>query len=222
MRAVFPHRSQRPGRLTNRTACRTCCPTASDFVVSPGAVPGVYAFDPATKDIKLVMKSESEAFFVEPGHLAFVRDSNLMIQPFDPRRLELSGAQPIAAGVHSSYQRQIVNMSIGAQGTLVYQPLTRSFVSLGVVSREGALAHRDRAGWHAAGVHIRHPPRTDDAPWSDWSASQIKRSLAMLDLEPRHGHADRRRHVVSRALPHLAWGRRASCAPRQVVLATKS
>ncbi len=147
---------------------------------------GVYAFDPGAKDVKLVMPSETEASFVEPGHLVFVRDSNLMIQPFDPRRLELAGsAQPIAAGVHASYQRQIVNMSISAQGVLVYQPLGGARQSrLAWVSREGV---QSPISIEPLGMA---PGRTSATLSPDGRrvvvelvSSQAKRSLAMLDLE---------------------------------------
>ena len=151
-----------------------------------GAVPGVYAFDPGTKDITLVLPSESEASFVEPGHLVFVRDNNLMVQPFDPRLLELSGvAQPIAANVHFSYQRQIVNMSISAHGTLVYQPFARD--------RQSRLAWLSREGERSSILiePLAMPPGNTFATLSPDGrravvalvSSQIKRSLAMLDLE---------------------------------------
>jgi len=151
-----------------------------------GAEPGVYAFDPVTKDVKLVMKSEFEACFVEPGHLVFARDNNLMIQPFDPLRLELSGgAQPIAAGVDSSYQRLIVNMSISAQGALVYQPFTRARLSrLAWMSREGVRSPIaiEPVAMPSGYTYATLSPDGRRAAVGLVN-SQIKRSLAMLDLE---------------------------------------
>jgi eukaryotic-like serine/threonine-protein kinase len=151
-----------------------------------GAEPGVYAFDPVTKVIKLVIPSESEACFVEPGHLAFVRDSNLMIQPFDPMRLELSGvAQPIAAGVQVSVNRRIVNMSISGRGALVYQPLGPARLSrLAWMSRDGVRSP-------ISIEPLAMTPGNTSATLSPDGRraavglidSQIKRSLAMLDLE---------------------------------------
>ena len=151
-----------------------------------GAVSGVYAFDPGAKDIRLVLPSESEASFVEPGHLVFVRDNILMVQPFDPRLLELSGvAQPIAANVHFNHQRQIVNMSISAQGPLVYQPMSRV--------RQSRLAWLNREGERSpiSMEPLAMPPGRTSATISpdgrravvELVSSQLKRSLAMLDLE---------------------------------------
>ena len=88
-------------------------------------------------------------------------------------------------GVHSSYQRQIVNMSIGAQGALVYQPLTRARLSrLAWVSREGVRSP-------IAIEPVAMPRGYTYATLSPDGRravvglvnSQIKRSLAMLDLE---------------------------------------
>jgi len=149
-------------------------------------VPGIYAFDPGTKDAKLVLPNESEAKFVEPAHLAFVRDNNLMVQPFDPQRLELSGvAQPIAASVHFSSNRQIVNMGISASGTLVYQPLVRA--------RRSRLAWMSREGERSpiAIEPLAMVPGLTNATLSpdgrravvEILSNQVRRSLLMLDLE---------------------------------------
>ena len=86
-------------------------------------VPGVYVFEPGAGDVRLVLECEGEARFVEPGHLAFVRDGILLVQPFDPQSLKLTGVpRPIAAGVGYHETRQFINVSLSAGGTLVYQP----------------------------------------------------------------------------------------------------
>jgi hypothetical protein len=91
------------------------------------AKPGVYAFDPASRQSRLVVASETEAVFVEPSSLVFARDENLVVQPFDLARLELTGSpKPVAAGVHWDSARRSLGMSISARGTLVYQPVTRA------------------------------------------------------------------------------------------------
>jgi tRNA A-37 threonylcarbamoyl transferase component Bud32/Tol biopolymer transport system component len=85
--------------------------------------PGIYAFEPGAEDVTLVLEGEGEARFVEPGHLAFVRDTNLLVQPFDAQRLLLTGVpRPIAAGVGNNELRQFINVGLSAGGTLVYQP----------------------------------------------------------------------------------------------------
>jgi serine/threonine protein kinase len=156
------------------------------FYTAQTAVPGIFAFDPTTKDFKLMMPSESEGLFVEPNLLAFVRDGNLMTQPLDPRRLELTGvAQPIAAGVHAMYQRQFVNAGISSQGALVYQPIVRA--------RQSRLAWLSKEGVRTP---IAFEPLNMPAgrAWATLSPdgrravvelldSQLRRSLATLDLE---------------------------------------
>jgi Tol biopolymer transport system component len=88
---------------------------------------GVYAFDPARKQARLVVESEAEAVFVEPSALVFARDGNLVVQSFDSERLELTGSpKPIAAGVYWSGPRAALNMGIASSGTLVYQPVARA------------------------------------------------------------------------------------------------
>lgn len=93
------------------------------FYIANIETPGVFAFDPDTQESRPVLAGESEAMFVGPGHLAFVRDGNLLVQPFDVRRLELTGVpRPIAPGVARNETRQFINVGLSAGGTLVYQP----------------------------------------------------------------------------------------------------
>lgn len=83
---------------------------------------GVYAYDPATKQSRPVLPGATEAFFVEPGSLVFVSGENLMVQPFDAVRLELTGnATPIATGVRYNTPRAFINAGITPRGALVYQ-----------------------------------------------------------------------------------------------------
>jgi Tol biopolymer transport system component len=83
---------------------------------------GVYLRDPDTKSSRLVLSGSAEAFYVEPGFLVFARDENLLIQPFDLKRLELVGnARPIAAGVQYSKGRAYITAGVSARGGLVYQ-----------------------------------------------------------------------------------------------------
>ena len=83
---------------------------------------GVYAYDPATKQSRLLLKGWTESLFVEPGLLVFARDENLMAQPFDTKTLELTGtAQPIAAHVFYDKTRGYMNASLSPTGVLMYQ-----------------------------------------------------------------------------------------------------
>jgi serine/threonine protein kinase len=70
---------------------------------------------------KLLMKGESMAVYAS-GYLIFMRDQTLMAQPFDPRRLELSGQPaPIAehVGINGGTARPLFSAS--ETGALVYQ-----------------------------------------------------------------------------------------------------
>ncbi len=104
------------------------------------AKPGVYVFDPATRESRLILAGETEAVFVEPGALVFGRDENLVVQPFDSERLELTGSpKPIAAGVQWDSRRASVSMGISSRGTLVYQRVARaSTYKLAWMDQKGA------------------------------------------------------------------------------------
>jgi Tol biopolymer transport system component len=94
------------------------------YVINNSAAPGVYAFDPSTKQSRLIIAGEgaTEAMFVEPGMLVFARDDNLMVQPFDVQRLELTGAaRPIAADVQYDKRRAFISAGVSSRGTLIYQ-----------------------------------------------------------------------------------------------------
>jgi len=94
------------------------------FVLSTPA-DGVYAFDPAIKQSRLIMPGFAEALFIEPGFLVFARDENLMAQTFDLRHLEATGsARPIAAGVQYDKAKAFISGGISPRGTLIFQPVT--------------------------------------------------------------------------------------------------
>ncbi|MFO0857840.1 MAG: protein kinase [Phycisphaerales bacterium] len=94
------------------------------YVMSNSAAPGVYAYDASSKTSRQIIADElaTEATYVEPGMLVFARDENLLVQPFDVQRLELTGsARPIAADVHYDKRRMFINAGVSSRGTLVYQ-----------------------------------------------------------------------------------------------------
>ncbi|XVJ58702.1 MAG: protein kinase [Tepidisphaera sp.] len=94
------------------------------YVVNNSTAPGVYAYDPSAKEPKLLIagKDSTEAIFVEPGMLVFARDENLLVQPFDVQRLELTGsARPIAGDVQYDKRRAFINAGVSPRGTLIYQ-----------------------------------------------------------------------------------------------------
>lgn len=92
------------------------------YYVQNTAAAGVYAFDLNTKQSRLILPGFAEALYIEPGFLVSAQDENLMAQPFDVARLELTGsARPIAAGVQYDKARAFISASMSPRGTLVYQ-----------------------------------------------------------------------------------------------------
>ncbi|HEX4824451.1 MAG TPA: protein kinase [Candidatus Polarisedimenticolaceae bacterium] len=82
---------------------------------------GIYALDLATKKSTKIMTVDSEGVYVAPGYLAFVRDGNLMAQPFDPSSLKLSGeAVPVAEKVQFNSNRRTGTYAFSETGLLLY------------------------------------------------------------------------------------------------------
>ena len=100
----------------------------------------VYAFDPGRGAARKVLDTDTEALYVEPGYMVFVQDENLLAQPFDADRFELSGApKPIAGSVAHDANRNFLNLGISAGGRLVYQEVTQQpGVQLYWLDRQGA------------------------------------------------------------------------------------
>ncbi|HEY6049817.1 MAG TPA: hypothetical protein VIZ58_01110, partial [Thermoanaerobaculia bacterium] len=66
--------------------------------------------------------AESEARYVEPGYLAFIRERNLMVQRFDATALRTIGeATPIAEGVLFNSARNTGEFSLSGTRLLVFQ-----------------------------------------------------------------------------------------------------
>jgi Tol biopolymer transport system component/tRNA A-37 threonylcarbamoyl transferase component Bud32 len=82
----------------------------------------IQALDLATGKSTLVARENSEGRFAEPGYLVFVREGNLLAQPFDPKGLKTTGpAVPIAEGVAFEAFRWVGKFTIADTGRLVYQ-----------------------------------------------------------------------------------------------------
>src|SRR5262249_39581186 len=82
---------------------------------------------PDEQDSRRLLADSSSAVYVpspksDPGRLLFVREDNLLAQPFDRRRLELTGAAvPIAEQVSFSGSTGWGPFSAAANGLLVYR-----------------------------------------------------------------------------------------------------
>ncbi len=72
-----------------------------------------------------VLLNESSASYAPPGHLLIRRQSTLMAQPFDAKRLEVTGEPiPIVQGLRSIHFGP--NFSVSESGVLVYRGATPS------------------------------------------------------------------------------------------------
>jgi WD40-like Beta Propeller Repeat len=79
----------------------------------------------------------SNAWYVQPGYLLFVRHSLLVAQPFSPRRLELTGqAIPLAEGLFAGPFRRFAPFSASA-GVLAYRAGSMQKTRLVRVDRDG-------------------------------------------------------------------------------------
>ncbi len=98
----------------------------------------VWLFDLEKREAKRLLAVASETQFVLPGYLAFVREGNLMLQPFDADRASTTGpATAIAEKVHLTPGRLASNVSFSRTGRLVYQLVDLGRQRLRWIGRDG-------------------------------------------------------------------------------------
>jgi Tol biopolymer transport system component len=86
-------------------------------------VTGVYVGSLDSKDTKLLINNASNPVYSSPGYLLFVREGNLMAQPFDAKRLQVTGEpQAIAQGVAYNRNWDVADFSASQNGLLAYKP----------------------------------------------------------------------------------------------------
>jgi Tol biopolymer transport system component len=75
-----------------------------------------------SKSIKHLLNLNTKAQYAAPGYLLYVRESALTAQPFDAKRLELSGqAFPIVENIRHTVQSGIAAFSVANNGTIAYR-----------------------------------------------------------------------------------------------------
>jgi serine/threonine protein kinase len=83
---------------------------------------GIFSLDVASGETALVLNSESEGIFVEPGYLAFVREGNLMAQPIDRDSLKLTGeAIPLVENVQFNTFRYTGTYTFSPNGMMLFR-----------------------------------------------------------------------------------------------------
>ena len=103
---------------------------------------GIYVLDLKTKQSQHIMTIDSEGVYVAPGYLAYYRDGNLLVQPFDASSLRLSGqAVPVAEKVQFNTNRRTGAYAFSETGLLLFytgamQPPTQ----LTVFDQDGKVA----------------------------------------------------------------------------------
>jgi serine/threonine protein kinase len=94
----------------------------SDSGTTGDSTNGIYSLDLDSKKTALVIKAEGEGLYAEPGFLVYVRDGNLMGQPFDTGTLRASGeAVPIAEKVSFNAFRFTGAYTLSSTGLLLFQ-----------------------------------------------------------------------------------------------------
>jgi eukaryotic-like serine/threonine-protein kinase len=98
-----------------------------------GQQPGVYIASLAGGPVKQISRTFTATSYVEPGYLLFSRQRSLMAQPFDARKLEVTGspvaiADPVSGGAFSASN----------DGTLVFRPGGGSQNDLVWIGRNGS------------------------------------------------------------------------------------
>jgi len=100
-----------------------------------------------------VLSTAFKAMFLPPGHLLFVRDRTLHLQPFDPLSGQLSGdATVVARNLETLVENGSASFSVSREGALVYSPARRDPVRrlewfdrsgrrLGVAGEPTSIAH---------------------------------------------------------------------------------
>jgi serine/threonine protein kinase/Tol biopolymer transport system component len=86
-----------------------------------GQASGIYAGALDSRELKLVLKINSNAIYVPTGHLVFWREGALLAQPFDADKMQLTG-EPVQIAEQVSYSSGIFHaaFSISDNGVLAY------------------------------------------------------------------------------------------------------
>ncbi|MGH8248095.1 MAG: hypothetical protein ACREUU_16865, partial [Gammaproteobacteria bacterium] len=138
----------------------------------------VYAGSLDSQERKLLFRHNSSVIYVPPGYLLFVRDTHLMAQPFDAKRLELTG-EPALIGASVVVADNINRAAFSASGNGLL-----SYLPVGAES-DGQLVRFDRNGRQVAALALqagatRSQPRL--SPDGKTVAYGTHRGIWLLDL----------------------------------------
>ena len=121
-----------------------------------------------------VVEAGTNALYVRPGYLLFVRNRTLMAQPFDADKLRTTkGAVPVAEQVSYNANGVYANFAASQDGVLAYTSsdlgsaqltwFDRSGKALGTVGAPGELEMISLSPDQTAVVAVRNDPQTGNA-----------------------------------------------------------
>ncbi len=118
----------------------------SATIAKRGENDGVYVGSLGSKEYHLVVKTDSNVVYAEPGYLLFMRDRAILAQKFDPKTAEVSG-EPVAVASDMQFWPRIMHATFSAANTDVL------LVQKGGNVMASRLMWFDRAGkeWGAVG-----------------------------------------------------------------------
>jgi eukaryotic-like serine/threonine-protein kinase len=100
-------------------------------------VSGVYVGSLDSVESKRIMSSDAQAVYAAPGHLLFLRQGTLLAQPFDLKKLELTGEpRPQAEHIATTFTGLMV-VSAADNGTVAYRTSAGNDARLTWIDRTG-------------------------------------------------------------------------------------
>jgi len=159
-----------PGDTSHSRACFLPDGRHFLFLAKPSGTICIGSLD--SKDVKTLLKSDSQAIYAPPGHVLFVRQGVLLAQKFDPERLELAGdPQPIADQIRATSSG--MSVSVSDNGLLTY--------------RSGASREHSRLQWFDRAGKVLDTVKAPPNAYSGLSLSSDGRHIAVHRREGSSG-----------------------------------
>jgi len=137
---------------------------------------GIYAGSLDSQEDRFLLRANSSVGYAPPGYLLFVRDRNLLAQPFDPGDFRLTGEPiPVAEGIQYFAQIYDALFSVSTNGVLLYQSNASSSIA--------QLVWFDRGG-------RRLGPVGTPGDQADPMISPDGRRVALHVIDPQTGNMD--------------------------------
>jgi serine/threonine protein kinase len=114
-------------------------PDGKHFLFASQSPNGIYVTSLEDPQPKQINSEASNAMFVKPNTLLFVREGNLLAQPFDPKKLTTQGeAVPILdQRVNHDLNRFYAFFSVSQENSMIYRPQTLPITQPTLFDRDG-------------------------------------------------------------------------------------